>query len=906
MLRRYLAVLAATAVAGATSLAMTGAASAAAPAPAMTRLGADVIPGLSALAPSGATPSSTAVEVDIALSGANPAAEAAELKAVYTPGSPDYHHFLTTAQIASEFGAPAGYYRAALSYGTAHGLTVNRVSTSRDLIVLTGTVGQAETTFGVTIDNYVWHGLHFYANANAPTVPAGIGIIGVVGLNTAQVMHTNSLKAGSRPQQSFCQTPASNGAPCMGATTPEDMWSTYDQPAGDTGQGQRVAIFGEGAWTPPIQDLRDFEANPDQLSTCGAAIKCSDALPNVPVRVVEVDGAAAKYTDTAGDEEWDIDTQSSTGMAPNLSELDLYFGTSLTDADVLSVVDDWAGDSAAPLQASASYGECEYDPAAQQLPSGTDFAMGQAAEASYQQTLEGATLEGRTLFSSAGDDGSSCPVVPVDTNGVANQAFPDVNVPCALPEVTCVGGTVLYTTGATPNQRSVEYSWNDTGGGSSLIYPEPSWQAKINGTGSGGPGTMQCPYDEAGNPNTSAVPCRAVPDIAAQSGDIVTNGYGIYYDGSATQQGGTSLSSPLSLGMWARVQAAAPQNSSSSDCAPYCGNGLADPSLYQHESAFYDIGNPNDTPPSPPTSNGYFVSGPGWDYTSGLGVMNVTPLTQALDGSTTPINDVPSPNSNTVSYYDGTNGSLLSTSGGGSGSGNPVDAACVPLWSAPNAQAVAAIDPTGTDYPQMALVQGDIHNTSTSLTTVLTVNDMKDSAGSTPPYGTANEYYMYWTYAGTTYFTNAEVTVAGTIDYSYGTVNKVGTSNQYQSAGSLTTGSITTGPDGQISVTVPLSDVGHPGPGAVLTGLGGESDELVGVPTAGGSLQVLDTQAANYPYTLGEVCAATGNPGTSGGTPGGGQVPEAPVAAAIPVIGLGAAGLLIRRRRRRTVAIGAK
>jgi len=894
---------------------MTGSAHAATPAVSLARLSADVIPGLSSLAPSGATAPSTAVEVDVALAGANPAAEAAQLKDIYTPGSADFHHFLSTAQIASEYGAPAGNYRTALSYATAHGLTVNRVSTSRDLIVLTGTVAQAESTFSVSIDNYIWHGLHFYANANAPEVPAGIGVLGVVGLNTAQVMHTNAAKTGSKPSQNFCQTPTSNGAPCTGATTPEDMWSAYGQPGTNTGQGQKVAIFGEGAWTPPIQDLRDFEANPDQLATCGATTKCPDALPNVPVRLVEVDGAAAKYTDTAGDEEWDIDTQSSTGMAPNLSELDLYFGTSLTDADVLSVVDDWAGDPNAPLQASASYGECEYDPAAQALlPTGTDFAMGQSAEEAYQQTLIGASLAGRTLFSSAGDDGSSCPIAPVDTNGVANQAFPDVNVPCALPEVTCVGGTVLYTNATTPNSRAVEYAWNETGGGSSLIYPEPAWQAKINGSGTGGPGVMPCPYDVTGTPSTSAVPCRAVPDIAAQSGDIATNGYGIYFDGSATQQGGTSLSSPLSLGMWARVQAAAPKNSSSADCAPYCGNGLADPSFYQHAADFYDIGNPSATPPSPPTSNGYFVSGPGWDYTTGLGVMNVTPLTQGIDGTTTPTNDVPSPNSTTVSYYDGTNYAFLSTSGGssgsGSGSGGPVDPGCVPLWSAPNAQAVSALDPTATNYPQMALVQGDIHNDGTSITTVLTVNNMQDAAGSTPPYGTANEYYMSWTYASaggaTTYFTNAEVTVAGTVDYNYGTVNKVGSSNQYQTAGTLTTGTITTGPDGKVSVTVPLSDVGNPGAGAVLTGLGGESDELVGAPTVGGSLQVLDTQAANYPYTLGEICAATGNPGTSGGAPGGGQVPEAPVAVAIPVIGLGAAGLLILRRRRRALTNGAK
>jgi subtilase family serine protease len=589
--------------------------------PNLTVLTQDVVPGLSLLTPAGATAPSTGVQIDLALSGSEPAAEAAYLKGLYTVANADYHHFLTTQQVADDFGAPASAFRGALAFSTSQGLSVVRTSNTGELIVLSGTVAEAEKTFGVTINDYVWHGLSFFANGNAPSVPAGLGIAGVVGLNTAQVMHTN---------QGDCEV-----GNCVGATTPQDLWSTYNQPATDAGQGQSVAIFGEGDWTPPLQDLRLFEAAND--------------LPAVPARVVEVDGTNASYTDTSGDEEWDIDTQASTGMAPDLQQLDLYFGTNLDDADTLNVVEDWASDPNGPLQASASYGECEYDPAAQQLPSGEDFAAGQAFTVAYEEAMQNANAEGRTLFASSGDDGSSCPVAPVDTNGVVSQAFPDVNYPCASPEVVCVGGTVLYTTGDTPNSRALEYGWNDGGGGTSLEFAEPSWQSAINGTGTAGPGTFDCLYNDQGTPDTAATTCRAVPDIAAQSGDIATNGYAIYSDGAATEEGGTSLSSPLSLGMWARVQAAAPSG----------GLGFANPVFYAHEGDFYDIGNPTDTPASPPTSNGYFVSGTGWDNVTGLGVMDVTNLTQAVDGTLTPSNDEPSPNSATISYYDGTNDALM-------------------------------------------------------------------------------------------------------------------------------------------------------------------------------------------------------------------------------------------------------
>ena len=891
MLRRYLAVLAASAVAGASSLAMTGSASAAAPVPSLTRLSADVVPGLSALAPAGATSPSTAVEVDVALSGADPSGEAAYLKALYAPGSAEYHHFLTTAQVASEFGAPAAAFQSALAYSTGHGLSVVRTSSTRELIVLSGTVAQAEATFGVTIDNYVWHGLHFYANENAPAVPAGLGIVGVVGLNTAQVMHTfastnKTAGSGVKPQQNLCE-----GSLCVGASTPEDMWASYDQPSSDTGQGQKVAVFGEGDWTPPLQDLRDFEANPDQLTTCGSAglPTCPDALPAVPVRVVEVDGKTAKYTDTAGDEEWDIDTQSSTGMAPNLAELDLYFGTSLTDADVLNVVDSWESDPNAPLQASASYGECEYDPAAQQLPSGSDFAMGQAAGVSYNQATEAANLEGRTLFSSSGDTGSSCPIVPVDTNGVTSQAFPAANFPCSSPGVVCVGGTVLYTTGATPNQRAAEYSWNDTGGGTSLVYPEPTWQT--GATGTPGPGAFSCLYTDQGAPVTAPTPCRSVPDIAAQSGDIATNGYGIYFDGSATQQGGTSLASPMSMGLWARIQAAA----SGGDAK---GLGFADPVFYKNQASFYDIGNPADTPPSPPTSNSYFTSAPGWDYTSGLGVIDVTHLMQAVDNTLTPTSNQASPDSPTISYFD-SNYSLIPAAA-------PADPACVPLFTGHSGE--SSYPPgAGSDYPNLDVVQGDMHSDGKNLTTILTIENMSEWSPASPPGGTANEYYMLWTYKGTTYYTNAQVAASGDT-FSWGTKTTTGGTGSYNAGTGAVTGAIVDGANGTVTTTIPLSDIGSPASGDTLTSPNSSVSVLAGTPATGGFVFTASTVGPQYNYTLGEICAATGIAGSSGGAgPGGGNVPEAPVAAAIPVLGLGVAGglILMRRRRRLSSTSGA-
>src|SRR5205085_10108353 len=96
----------------------------------------------------------------------------------------------------------------------------------------------------------------------------------------------------------------------------------------------------------------------------------------------------------------------------------------------------------------------------------------------------------------------------------------------------------------------------------------------------------RCATDPHGNPYPSPLPlCRGMPDLSAQSGDIPTNGYQITVGGKKDQAGGgTSLSSPLWLGMWTRIQAAGSKK----------GNGFANYALYaaaqRTPSTFFDVG----------------------------------------------------------------------------------------------------------------------------------------------------------------------------------------------------------------------------------------------------------------------------------------------------------------------------
>ncbi len=59
--------------------------------------------------------------------------------------------------------------------------------------------------------------------------------------------------------------------------------------------------------------------------------EAANHLPQVQVQVVQV-GLASP--DTAGQAEWDLDTQMSTSMAGNVANLIIYDTTSFTDSDV--------------------------------------------------------------------------------------------------------------------------------------------------------------------------------------------------------------------------------------------------------------------------------------------------------------------------------------------------------------------------------------------------------------------------------------------------------------------------------------------------------------------------------------------------------------------------------------------
>lgn len=643
-----------------------------------TQITSDALAGLSSATLVGPVDPTQTISIGVSLNRPDPAGENAYLADVYNPQSPNFRHFLDAAGWQAEFGVPQSRFDALVAWLNQGGLATTPVSGSTEYVLAQGTAAAVESLLQVQINDYTFHGTSFFANTTGPTAPADLGVLAVSGLQNLvyprpmKQIHDAAIAAGVEPEG-----PADPNIPGpntnLGATSPQDLWSIYDQPSTDMGQGESMAIFGDGCTEPSdnaacsgvdlIGNLRNDEA------TYG--------LPQMPIHITHYGTSSelSNITDTSGTGEFELDLPASTGMAPLADFEHLYFGANGGDPDQIAAFVGWNQDPNAPRQGSWSYAGCEATPFTGTLPGGPGNPpqgpggeiIGNPNQDGYEAVLKEAVGLGHTLFNSAGDLGvNGCPSnANTAVNGVTPAGTPINNYPSSSTYVTTVGGTVLYWNGSCPTglgsctaaTRALEYSWNYSGGGTSLYISAPPWQQATSfatqlqsAPGLNYPCTTNWEAPSAGPPVEPApypagTFCRGLPDVAAQSGDVLTNGY---FAG-----GGTSLSSPLWLGMWTRIQAASsnPGRLGFAAAAIYANNA----NVSNYERDFFDIGgtspiyNPGttnlDTAPECSANPGIAknnCSFSGWDFISGWGTPDVTNLMKDLDnGNTSPVAFVP-------------------------------------------------------------------------------------------------------------------------------------------------------------------------------------------------------------------------------------------------------------------------
>ncbi|GEM_PF-891916 len=546
----------------------------------------------------GPATSTTPMHISVALALRHQQLLQSYIRSVNTAGSPMYGQSLTPAQFTARFGPTASQVDQVKNYLAGEGFSGIHASGNHIYVTAAGTAAQVDKAFNTKIDAFLQNGQKVYANVQPAMVPAVYGqfIVAVLGLSNAIKM-------------SFPATPKTEATPNV-PNVPNSYWAPGFQKAyGASGtvsaKKTAIAIFAEGDVTQVVKDLRLYEkdpnnvhcSNPKDPSTCAH-------LPRVPVSVVHT---GIPSTDTAGLTEFDMDTQTSTGLAGDVKRLFIYDATSLTDGDVALEFNSFVTQDKAKA-GSASFGECEYLAYLDGFMVANDEAMAEAA------------AQGQTVFASAGDSGGFCAVTGL-TNGVPGGE-PFVNYPASSPYVTAAGGTTLTTN--TDGSYNEELAWVAGGGGPSYFEYQPYWQ-----TGVAPPTGTSC---------VAQVPVclgRDVPDVAMDA-DFLLSAANFYSAGAPTSNGGTSLASPLSLGSWARIETA--HNNKI---------GFASPNLYAAAgtSGFHDV-TLGDTGPYPAT--------PGWDYATGNGSFDIGQMIKQIAKPPAKITKTPVPSPACTLFYDPT------------------------------------------------------------------------------------------------------------------------------------------------------------------------------------------------------------------------------------------------------------
>jgi pseudomonalisin len=525
-----------------------------------------------------ATSPSRPMHLAIALTPRHQAAERQAMRAMYTPGSATYHHFLTTDQWNARYAPSSARVSAVRDYLRSQGMHGFHVTGNHLVLSATGTAAQSQRAFHTSLARFSLGGQTFSANTTAAQVPQALaGSVGaVIGLNTFHLAtpHPMAHKQAPGSPDPFILLP------------PKKFQNTYDAQGTSTGTRTAIAIFTEGDMTQVFKDLRTAEAK--------------NNLPQVEYSQIKV---GPQSNDNAGLDEWDMDTQVSTAMAQNVKHLYLYTVGALTDSDIIPAFSKFVSQNEATAM-SASIGGCDLGPYLDGSILTTD-----------QITIEG-SMQGQTLFASSGDNGSGCAYGA--SVGVPTEP-PGTNWPASGEFTTAVGGTSLVVD-ADGNRAAdpilgtpLEYGWIGSGGGISEVENPGWWTADTD------PG-YNAELVSGG---------RAVPDISLDADPNVATAASVWVNGAETGVGGTSLSSPLMLGGWARLE------SGHRNALGLASIGLY--GIYDKVNPGEAAGVPNPNPAPVPGftditlgGNGHYADTPGYDLVTGLGAPDLAKLNTLL------------------------------------------------------------------------------------------------------------------------------------------------------------------------------------------------------------------------------------------------------------------------------------
>jgi uncharacterized membrane protein len=490
------------------------------------------------------------------------------LQRLYDPSSPDFRHFLSVDEFTERFGPTASDYQAAVSFAKASGFTVTRTAANRLVVAISGTVDQVNSAFHVKMNVYRHPAENrtFYSPDREPSLTLSVPVAHIAGMNNFSLPHP----ALTAPQGQALASVSGSGP--GGSYLASDMRAAYYGGTTLDGNGQAVALLELSGY-----NLSDVDST---FSNAGQSY-------NVAINNVLLDGATGLPDGDSGNgpAEVVLDIVQAIGMAPGLSQVRVYIGQGVDDANILNAI---ASENIAK-QISSSWMWNPDDPKTDD-PFFQEFAA-----------------QGQSFFSASGD------------YGAWDASVSPFFYPSEDQYVTAVGGTHLTTTGAAGAWAS-ETAWNSLGDGSGGgISPDsiaiPGWQSGVANSANGGSATL-----------------RNVPDVSME-GDF--DNYVCSLGSCSGGWAGTSFAAPR----WAGFLALVNEQAVEAGTAPNGGVGFLNPSLYTlaegspYSSDFHDITSGNNDTSQQPV---WFSAVSGYDLVTGWGSATGQHLIDDLAGQQLP------------------------------------------------------------------------------------------------------------------------------------------------------------------------------------------------------------------------------------------------------------------------------
>jgi subtilase family serine protease len=516
------------------------------------------------------------------------------LEDLYNPDSASYRHFLTPAEFTARFGPTQKDYDTVVRWARANGFKV--VGGTRDGmdVQIRGPVSAIESAFHVVMRTYQHptEGRTFYGPDREPVTSLPFALWHVSGLDNFSIPHPMFVKK-------------SDYARAHGIR-PEDVVKHATTGSGPSasflGSDMRAAYYGGTALTGAGQNLGLFEYEGTDLADFNTYYKNVNQTAGITPVLLSTDGTSTSCTAASGcdDTEQTLDMTQALGMAPGLSSMVVYIGS--TDTAIISAM---TTHNPLPTTIGCSWGWTPADPS------------------TLDPYFEKMAAQGQNFFAASGDS---------STWSSRNEAWPadDANI-------VSVGGTDLTTSSAAGPWAS-ETAWSDSGGG---ISPDgiaiPSWQqlSGVIDSSNRGSTTLRNGPDVAANANFTFYVCA----------DQTTC--------TANEYGGTSFAAPMWAGYVALVNQQLAENGQPTI-------GFINPTLYsqnvtsEYGTDFHDITS---------GTSGSYSAVTGYDLVTGWGSPNGTGLINALaGGSSTQPGFSLSASPGSVSIAQGGSGSSTITS----------------------------------------------------------------------------------------------------------------------------------------------------------------------------------------------------------------------------------------------------